>query len=372
MAGLYIHIPYCKKACNYCNFHFSTIQSSQAEMVKAIIKEIIFQKDLITTEIETIYFGGGTPSLLTPLQIENILNTIHKNYRISTQVECSFEANPDDLRVDTLSAWQQCGINRLSVGIQSLHNPTLEWMNRTHNAAEALKNVGLAKKYFSNLNLDVIYGIALVSHQDFEHSLRQILQLVPTHISAYALTIEPKTKLERQIKQNPQWLAPDEWYLTQRAILIDMLYSNSFEHYEVSNFSLKDYQSKHNSNYWLRKPYIGFGPAAHSFIKPKRWWNIANNSTYINQIFSNQKISSVEELTIQQQYNEYMMFAFRTAKGGNFNEIENLYGVQIKDHTKNKLLQINSNHININDDGFSLTTEGWLWSDKYAVDFFLE
>ncbi len=371
MAGLYIHIPYCKKACNYCNFHFSTIQDSKAEMVDAIVNEIIFQKNLLTEEIETIYFGGGTPSLLSPAQIEYILNTIHKNYQVSNRVECSFEANPDDLIKDNLSAWKEFGINRLSIGVQSLNNPILQWMNRTHTAQEALQNIEIAKHYFTNFNLDVIYGIAQLSHQDFEFSLNQILQLEPAHISAYALTIEPKTVLEKQVKQNPQWLAPDEWYLKQRTILIEMLAQYHFEHYEVSNFSLPGFASKHNTNYWLGKPYIGFGPAAHSFINPKRWWNIANNNSYIKHEVTLQKISTVEELNIQQQYNEYMMFAFRTATGGNFIEIEKLFGEQIKNYTKDKLWSLNRSHIIFNGEQFRLTSEGWLWSDKYAVEVFL-
>ena len=295
MAGIYIHIPFCKQACTYCNFHFSTVLKNRGEMIEAIAKEIkplspkggngeVESEEGFLEEIQTFYFGGGTPSILNNDELQLIFDALRKRFEFDKNIEITFEANPDDISDEKLQLWKQFGINRLSVGLQSFNEEELKWMNRAHTATESLQCLDKIKVAgFSNYSIDLIYGSPLLSNEEWKKNITIILEKQVPHISCYALTVEPKTALAHIISKNNALKIDEEKQAEQFAILVNELTNAGYEHYEISNFAKPGFRSKHNSSYWQGKAYYGFGPSAHSYdgIKTRRW-NIANNALYIS------------------------------------------------------------------------------------------
>ena len=373
MAGIYIHIPYCKKACHYCNFHFSTTKYNMDEMLQAICKEMDLRKNYLSENIETIYFGGGTPSIVQPNELNKIMVKIYQLFSVCRDAEITLEANPDDVSAENLQAWKNIGVNRLSIGIQSFHQPDLEWMNRAHSATQAVQSIKAAQQAgFSNLTCDLIYGTPLLTDEKWLQNLEQIKQLNVPHLSAYALTVEPKTALYAMIEKRKVENIDAEKQTRQFDMLTQWAQANNFEHYEISNFALKGFRSKHNSSYWQGKNYIGFGAAAHSFDGNSRQWNIANNALYIRSLQNNSLNFEKEILTIANKINEAVMLSLRTMEGIDLEKIEKNFGMPEKQRLlriakkwmqKNQLAQKNNHLI--------LTPSGKHFADGIAADFFV-
>jgi oxygen-independent coproporphyrinogen-3 oxidase len=334
MSGIYIHIPFCKQACNYCDFHFSTSMKKKEDMVLALAKEIKLRKtsssfQLPTSNpeiIETIYFGGGTPSRLAIEDLKLLIDEVYSNYKVVENPEITLEANPDDLTEEYLIELKKIGINRLSIGIQSFFEDDLQLMNRAHNSAEAKKCLEIATQYFDNITIDLIFGIPNMSNEKWLQNIETALSFNIPHISSYALTVETKTALHSLIQKGiiPQ---PDDEVAQQHfQILVDKLQENGFIHYELSNFGKENYFSKNNSAYWLGKKYIGIGPSAHSYDGEKRGWNISNNSLYIKSIQENKLPIEFEILSETDKYNEYIMTGLRTMWGVSLDKVENEFG----------------------------------------------
>lgn len=316
MSGIYLHIPFCKKACNYCNFHFSTNQQKLEELVHALAEEIKLQQHYLSDTVETIYFGGGTPSLLKPAHINLLLNTIQQYFKINPAAEITLEANPDDINPLILKEWKNLGINRLSIGIQSFHEADLQWMGRAHNALQARDCIQLAQEAgITNLSIDLIYGGPSLPHENWELNVKSAIDLGVPHLSCYALTVEPKTALA--LKINRQELPEiDTQHQSEQFSMLQSITANAgYEQYEISNFALPGKRSKHNSSYWSGDHYLGLGPSAHSFNGISRQWNISNNSLYIQSIKKGDIPFEIEVLTPVQQTNEYIMTALRTVEG---------------------------------------------------------
>lgn len=350
--GIYIHIPFCKQACHYCDFHFSTSEKHRQNMVRALAKEIELRKDeLGNITIETIYFGGGTPSVLLVEELEFLINSVYENFKVSQTPEISLEANPDDLIQDfspratqrgstgssntpvndnVFQGYKSIGINRLSIGIQSFFEADLKLMNRAHNASEAEACIKEATKYFKNISIDLIYGIPGMSNQRWKQNIEKALEFGIPHISSYALTVEPKTALKTFIEKGVVEDVDDNKAQEQFMILIKTLEAENFIHYELSNFGKENFFSRNNSAYWQGKPYLGIGPSAHSFSGKERSWNIRNNVKYIKAIEEGIFPMERETLSLTDQYNEYVMTGLRTIWGISLEKVENDYGLQYK------------------------------------------
>ena len=327
MSGIYIHIPFCKQACHYCDFHFSTSMKKKDEMVLALAKEIVMRNNEFKNDVvETIYFGGGTPSVLSNEEINFLISEIYKNYNVSGNPEITLEANPDDLSSERILELSKSPINRLSIGIQSFYEEDLKMMNRAHNSAEARKCLEEATKYFDNISLDLIYGVPGMSDEMWKQNIETALSFGIPHISSYALTVEPKTALKKLIDTGKIAEPQDEVASNHFMILVEMLQKNNFIHYELSNFGKENYFSKNNSAYWLGKKYIGIGPSAHSYDGEKRGWNVANNSLYIKSIQENVLPIETEILSKSDRYNEYIMTGLRTIWGVSLERIEKEFG----------------------------------------------
>lgn len=372
MAGIYIHIPFCKQACHYCDFHFSTSLKYKDQMIEAICQEILLRKNEIANNIvETIYFGGGTPSILEINEIEKIINTVYQNFLVSSNPEITLEANPDDLTTEKIIALKKTAINRLSIGMQSIYEDDLKMMNRAHNAAESKHCLETASQYFDNISVDLIYGIPNMTMQQWQTTIDYIVDLKIPHISCYALTVEPKTALEKLINQGKIAQTDDAQAHDQFLYLIDRLTQNGYEHYEMSNFSKPNFQSKNNSAYWLGKKYLGIGPSAHSYDGKNRSWNIANNIIYLKKIENNEPTFELEKLTINDRYNEYIMTGLRTIWGVNLEKIKQDFGEhfleyllhQIKPYIQNKQLYLEHNILRT-------TREGKFFSDGISANLF--
>ncbi|MFK7000719.1 radical SAM family heme chaperone HemW [Flavobacterium oreochromis] len=372
MSGIYIHIPFCKQACYYCDFHFSTSMKKKDEMVQALAKEINMRKNEFKDEIvETIYFGGGTPSILQISDLKFLIDEIYKNYNIINNPEITVEANPDDLDENTIIELVNNQVNRLSIGIQSFREADLQLMNRAHNANEAKKCLELANHYFDNISVDLIYGIPGLTNEIWLQNIQNLLDLNIPHISSYALTIEPKTALDKfiQVGKIP---SPDEGIAHEQfLLLVDTLEKNDFIHYELSNFGKKDYFSKNNSAYWLGKKYIGIGPSAHSYNGINRSWNIANNPLYIKSIQENKLPNEIETLTTTDRYNEYIMTGLRTIWGVSLERIEKEFGSNYLDYLlRNAESFINNKQLEINNNILKTTRKGKFFCDGIASDLF--
>ncbi len=317
MAGIYIHIPFCKQACYYCDFHFSTSLKYKDELLQALVKEIQLQKNYLKGEtIETIYFGGGTPSLLSADEINLLINTVIGLHTVSSNAEITLEANPDDLHREKLQSLRQTDINRFSIGIQSFFDEDLEWMNRVHRANEAEASVKMAQDAgFENLTVDLIYGYPLLTDQKWKYNLDKVFELGMPHVSSYSMTVEPKTALASFIKNKKQPAMNEQQSAEQFISLMDAMQTHGFEHYEISNFCKPGHYSRHNSNYWKGVKYLGIGPSAHSYNGGERQWNVANNSKYIQAIDTGNIPAEIEILSEADRLNEYIMTSIRTIWG---------------------------------------------------------
>ena len=372
MAGIYIHIPFCKKACNYCNFHFSVNKQALPKMAEAIVAETVLQKHYLNEPIETIYFGGGTPSLLSADQLNQILAAIRQNFDVEKQVEITLEANPDDINVSNLQVWKLAGINRLSIGIQSFFEEDLLWMGRAHNADQAIECIELAQAAgFDNLSIDLIYGGPTLSDGNWKQNIKRAIQLNIPHLSCYALTVEPKTALAKKIKEQAVPNVDPEKQAEQFAILTELTQLAGYEHYEISNFALPTKRSKHNANYWQGKHYLGLGPAAHSFNGNSRQWNIANNSLYLTAIQQQQIPFEIEHLTQQQKINEYIMTALRTIEGINLAQLKTIgeqAAVERILKEANRFIQEATMTLELNH--LIITPKGKFYADGIAAELF--
>lgn len=374
MAGIYIHIPFCKKACHYCNFHFSTTHSLLDSMIDAMAKEIKQRSNYLTETVNTIYFGGGTPSICNEAQLSYLFETLNLYYQIHPDSEISLEANPDDISVEKLLLWKKLGINRLSIGVQSFIENDLVWMNRAHNAAQSIKSISLAKELgFENISIDLIYGTPTLTDEQWQQNVQQAIALQIPHLSCYALTVEPQTALKKMIEKGKIEAPQNEKQATHFEMLIQLLNEAGYEHYEISNFSLPNQRSKHNNNYWKGIPYIGIGPSAHSFDGISRQWNIANNALYIQAV--NQNISYFERELLQPKdvLNENIMTSLRTLEGIDLSFIHLKWGEAIA----NAIILKANEHINkglaeMDKHYFFLNNKGKLFADGIASDLFFD
>lgn len=374
MAGLYIHIPFCKKACAYCNFHFDTNFKTKAEVVKAIGQELVLRKDELQGPLDSIYFGGGTPSVLSKEELEYIFSIIHRSYDISQCKEITFEVNPDDATPENLDFWFTLGINRLSMGVQSFYNADLAYMGRFHKAEEsiqAIKNLNLSK--FDNYTIDLIYGSPTLSDDMWKENLDFASKNNIPHISSYALTIEPNTKLSYRIQKTKQKRPLDEDAARQFKILQNWAAENGYDHYEISNLGKPNKKAVHNSNYWTGKPYLGIGPSAHSFIGNTRKWNIANNKKYIEYIIQGKTAYDVEVLTNVDRMNEMLMIHLRTKAGLSLIEFERLFGNNALVTLQQELTRIPEAYYIYTEERLLIKPEYWMLSDGIISDlFFIE
>ncbi len=370
MAGIYLHIPFCKQACHYCNFHFSTSLRQKDEMVLAILKEVELQRNYLQGEsIKTIYFGGGTPSLLEQSDLDTILKKINEIHEVAGDAEITLEANPDDLTLEKLKQLSDSPINRLSIGTQSFSEVDLKFMNRAHNSKEAIECIENAKKLgFENMTIDLIYGTPTMSDEQWEMNMQTAFDFEIPHLSCYCLTVEPNTALDHFVKNKKAQPVDEERAARQFERLIDHCNEEGYDHYEISNFGKKGWYSKHNSAYWLGEKYLGIGPAAHSFDGISRQWNISHNAKYIAALKEGKLLSEKEELTPESRYNEYVMTSLRTIWGTDFNKIEK--GFQSHFLKEIETYQQSKDVIQ-NGDTFSLSKKGKLLADRIASDLFV-
>lgn len=372
MSGIYIHIPFCKQACHYCDFHFSTSLKKKDELINALCQELELRKgEFKNSSVETIYFGGGTPSLLMNDELQFIIDSVYKNYKVSDHPEITLEANPDDLSKERIIALSKSPINRLSIGIQSFFEADLKLMNRAHNANEAKSCLEEATKHFDNISLDLIYGIPGASNVQWLANIEMALSFGVPHISSYALTVEPKTALASFIKKGIIDNVDDEQAHEQFHMLKDKLEASGFVHYELSNFGKDGYFSKNNSAYWQGKSYLGIGPSAHSFNGKQRGWNVKNNSKYINAIAQHELPIEIETLTQTDQYNEYIMTGLRTIWGVSFRKVEEDFGLVFKDYLiEQSEVFINQQLLYIDDGHLRVTKKGQFLCDGIASELF--
>ena len=372
MLGIYIHIPFCKKSCHYCNFHFSTSLKNKEDMIKAINKEIYQKAILNNDKVSTIYFGGGTPSILEVEEINLIIENIYKNFNVGKNIEITIEANPDDLSKHKLNDLSKTKINRISIGVQSFIDKELKIMNRVHDSKKAIKSIEMAKKYFNNISVDLLYGVPDSSIKSWNYNLDTITSFNINHISAYALTVEPKTALESFINKSILSMPDEDLVYSQYQLINEKLSSKNFINYEVCSFAQKDFFSKNNSAYWLRKKYIGIGPSAHSFDGESRSWNISNNKKYIDQIRDGDNYYKKENLTKVDQYNEYIMTGLRTIWGVSVKHIESNFDVRFKNYFLKKIKShIAKKNVYKEDDLYLTTQSGRFLADGIASDLFL-
>jgi len=374
MAGLYIHIPFCKQACYYCDFFFSTRQEQRTELVRAISSEIALQKNYLNGEsLETIYVGGGTPSILLDEELDQILNAVHANFSIAESREITLEGNPDDLTKEKLDYLFRAGINRLSVGIQTFDNAILKSLNRAHDNLMARGCIDDAKNSgFKNISIDLIYAIPGRSDEDWEKDIIEAIALSPQHISSYSLTIEEKTVFGKWTKQGKMKPVDDDVAARQLALLIDILERSNYEQYEVSNFSKPGFQSRHNSNYWKNRIYLGVGPSAHSYNGESRQYNVSNNSTYLRSIQQEKVPSTVEVLSREDKINEYLLTSLRTSWGADLKILREEYSWDIINKNWDYVQSLQTKGlIEIEDNILRLTRQGRFLADKIASDLFV-
>ena len=373
MSGLYIHIPFCKQACHYCDFHFSTSMGKKEAMLIALHKEIELRKAEFKNEtVETIYFGGGTPSVLSATEINALIASVYKNYTVSENPEITLEANPDDLSIEKIEEISASKVNRLSIGIQSFFEEDLKLMNRAHNAAEAENCITEASKYFDNISIDLIYGIPEMSNERWLQNINKALSYNLPHISSYALTVEPKTALEKFITTGKVKPVTDSVSQEHHSILVSELEKAGYINYEFSNFGKPDYFSRNNTAYWQGKKYLGIGPSAHSFNGKNRSWNINNNPKYIKALSENRFPSETEKLSVADRYNEYVMTGLRTIWGVSLEEVEQNFGKRYADYLqKESALKIENGLLKLENNVLLITTKGKFLSDGIASDLFL-
>lgn len=374
MAGIYIHVPFCKQKCNYCNFHFSTKQDNVEELVSGMIIELDQRKSYLKTKkIDSIYFGGGTPSIIDVKHIINIIEKIYSLFDVKKTAEITMEFNPDDIKKEKLNKLRQAGINRLSIGIQSFNNEDLIFMNRSHNAKEAISSIKLAKECgFNNMSIDLIYGVQNQTDKTWKKNLNQMFELEIDHFSAYALTVEPDTKLNYLIKKKRVQPTSELKAENHFKILQEESLKMGYEQYEISNFCRKNKFAQHNTSYWKDKAYLGIGPSAHSYNGKSRRWNISNNLKYITLINNSEKYFDEEKLSPTQKYNEYTLTSLRTIWGVSLDYLENNFDQHIVSHfKKNARKWIDNKNIILEKNNVRLTNKGMLFADTISSDLFI-
>ncbi|MCW5518575.1 radical SAM family heme chaperone HemW [Aureitalea sp. L0-47] len=370
--GIYIHIPFCKQACHYCDFHFSTSLKKRADMIEAICKELFLRKDELEGPIETIYFGGGTPSLLTSEEIQQIFDSIYKYFKVIDSPEVTLEANPDDLSIERIREIASSPVNRLSIGIQSFFEQDLKLMNRAHNAKEATACISEVKKHFDNYSIDLIYGIPEMSEERWNENLDKALEFDVPHLSCYALTVEPRTALKKFIEKGLVPPVSDELAQSHHQLLVETLETHGYENYEFSNFGKPGYFSRNNMAYWHGKPYLGIGPSAHSYDGDVRKWNIANNTKYIKAITEGSLAVETERLSKRDKYNEYIMTRLRTATGVVWKEVEASFGKPYFKYLGEQAQPHLESHLLFSDgEILKVTKKGKFLTDGIAADLFL-
>jgi len=366
MAGIYIHIPYCRQACRYCDFHFVVSVWKRKELIPFLLREIEERRDYLGNEvIDTIYFGGGTPSVLEIGELENLLARIYKNYSISPEAEVSFEANPEDLKEEYLNGLKKSGINRLSIGVQSFFEADLELMHRIHNAEQAIRSVKDSRNAgFENISIDLIYGLPRQEKGIWEKNLETAFSLGIKHFSAYHLTYEAGTIFDHWRKKGRIVPIPEDDSLNQFRLLINQAIRMGFEQYEISNFALPGYQSRHNSGYWQQKKYLGIGPSAHSYDSVSRRWNFSNNKKYSESMLAGAEYFETEILSPENRYNEFIMTTLRTSKGIDYSNLRELFGEVQAIKFRSKIQKfIDSGHINFENGVIRLSDEGIFIAD---------
>lgn len=372
MAGIYIHIPFCHKACHYCDFHFSTNTALQQNLVDALCNEAEIRKSFLNEPIDTIYFGGGTPSVLLESELDKILNTVSTNFKIATNPEVTLEANPDDISAELLKTWNRLGINRLSIGIQSLDDKKLKFLNRNHNAEQAKISLEkIANSNFNNFNVDLIYGIHKSTSDEVIEELLELLNYNPSHVSAYCLTIEDKTVFGHLLKSKILNDIDEGQAQHQYRQIVKTLCSYGMEHYEISNFAQPGKKSKHNSNYWNNVSYLGLGPSSESFIGNTRIKNISNNAQYIKKVAEGKVFFEVETLSSQNLANEFIMTSLRKREGLNLTQFEERFGTVYTNMLLSELKNIDMKFITVKQNIITLTEEGIWFADGISAQLFI-
>lgn len=373
MAGLYLHIPFCKQACHYCDFHFSTQLKQREAVVAALVQEIALQKDYLGGAVlSSVYFGGGTPSLLTEQELDLLFNAIYKHFSVQKDAEITLEANPDDLDLYTLNVLQESPVNRLSIGIQSFREEDLKLMNRAHAVEQARTCLQLAREVgFEKLTADLIYAMPNMSDADWVQNLDALLQYDLPHFSAYALTVEAKTALHKFVKDGKVKPASDADQKRQFDLLIDMAVSRGYEHYEISNFAKPGQRALHNSSYWKAEPYLGIGPSAHSFNGHSRQWNVSNNTKYVQALEKGELPATIEQLSTYDQFNEQLLTGLRTSEGVNLERMELRFGADMIAQLRAALLDLKDDWYQLRNSQLTLTRSGKHFADLIASDLFI-
>ena len=372
-AGVYIHIPFCKQACHYCDFHFSTSLKHKEAMINALVSEIEIRKsEFIDEVVATIYFGGGTPSVLSSEEINRLIDAVYEHYKVVENPEITLEANPDDLSEARILEIANSRVNRLSIGVQSFFEEDLKLMNRAHNAEEAKNSLSVATRYFENISIDLIYGMPNMTNERWLENIETALSFGIPHISSYALTVEPKTALEKLIEKGKIDNVDDALAQEHFHILIEALSKEGFIHYEVSNFGKEGFFSQNNSAYWQGKKYIGIGPSAHSFNGKERSWNIANNANYLKSLKLGELPNEIEILSKKDRYNEYVMTGLRTIWGVSLDKVlEDFGGYYVEFLEKQSQKHIEEGLLYLEEQVLKATKKGKFLTDGIASDLFL-
>jgi oxygen-independent coproporphyrinogen-3 oxidase len=372
MAGLYFHIPFCRQACNYCDFHFSTVLKDKDRVLNAMLLELEHRKNYLTTsELSSIYFGGGTPSVLEEGDLKRLMQAALLHYKLRPDAEVTLEINPDDVNSESLSMWKKAGINRLSIGLQSFDDEELKWMKRKHRRNDSLRAIRLAGEIgFDNISVDLIYGSKFQDLISWSETLDQVIALNTTHLSAYNLTIENKTELGVKHKRGQEPGVDEQLSVAQFQMMRKKLLGAGFVHYEISNFARPGFEAKHNSSYWKQQSYLGIGPSAHSFNLISRQWNFANNPRYCKAIENSEVHCETEVLSTNERYNEYVLTGLRTSNGCDVNVIAKEFGHTFKTHFET-LVANKKTFFKTEGAIYALNESGLLQADAIASDLFL-
>jgi len=375
LPGLYIHIPFCKQACSYCNFHFSTSLGNKNELLEALVQELRLRKDYLEHKnLDSIYFGGGTPSLLSAQELDIILEEIAVHFSINEKAEITLEANPDDLELQKLRDYKALGLNRLSIGIQSFGEQDLKFMNRVHNSQQGIAAIEMVQQAgFENFSIDLIYGTPGMKDSQWLENLNKTFELQIPHVSAYCLTVEPKTALAHNIAKGDIQDVDEEQAARQFEMLMTEMELHGYVHYEISNFCKPGFKANHNSSYWIGEPYLGIGPSAHSYNGSSRQWNVSNNSQYQKAIQSDDVPAEIEELNSKQRFNEYLMCSLRTMEGCDPVYVKETFGEEYADLLlKNALVPLENALLESRGSVLKLTRKGKLLADNVISDLFMD
>ena len=373
MANLYFHYPFCKQACHYCNFHFSTSLTQKNRMWKALKNELFQRTDELQSPIESVYFGGGSPSLLNAEEIQNIMDRIRNLVDVNPVLEVTVEVNPDDVSAAYLKGLKAAGVNRLSLGVQSFIDRDLTLMNRAHDSAQSLQALEEVSTHFTNYSLDLIYGMPYSNNAEWEQNLETALSFTPPHVSSYALTVEPKTALDHQVKKGEVLLLPEEAVHEHYQLMIQKMEDKGYVNYEFSNFGKPSFFSVNNQNYWKGKPYLGIGPAAHSYDgKSIRKWNVSNNQLYLKAIEGGKPALEQEELAVKDRYNEYLMTGLRTIEGISLEFVKSTFGLRYAMYLEEQAARhLEGQHFYWDGDHLKISKSAKFLTDGLAADLFM-